>query len=185
MATTGRQEQWPIIRAQPRSFFRAPLCQDLDLLDAMVAFIGVPFDQGTFGRPRRPLWVLMRSGTPPRAYAYSDPLGNQSEAEGFFDIDTGGELLRGITMADCGNITVVPSDVTGNFDKLTRAVEKVAEQGALPVVVGGDHAITFPAVRGLSKFCPARPGPLRCSPGLHPRRPGRVSHPRESYPPLP
>ena len=148
-----QQEQWPIIRAQPRSFFRAPLCQDLDQLDAMVAFIGVPFDQGTFGRPGARFGPdAIRDA--PRAYAYSDPLGNQSEAEGFFDIDTGGELLRGITMADCGNITVVPSDVTGNFDKLTRAVEKVAERGALPVVVGGDHAITFPAVRGLSKFAP-------------------------------
>ena len=44
-------EVWPIIRAQPRSFFKAPLCTDLDELNADVAIIGVPFDQGTFGRP--------------------------------------------------------------------------------------------------------------------------------------
>ena len=44
-------EVWPIIRAQPRSFFKAPLCTNLDELDADVAIIGVPFDQGTFGRP--------------------------------------------------------------------------------------------------------------------------------------
>ena len=62
--------------------------------------------------------------------------------------------MKGVTMADCGNITVVPSDVTGNFDKLSQAVEKVAARSALPVIVGGDHAITFPAVRGLSKFSP-------------------------------
>ena len=62
--------------------------------------------------------------------------------------------MKGVTMADCGNITVVPSDVTSNFDKLSQAVEKVAARGALPVIVGGDHAITFPAVRGLSKFSP-------------------------------
>jgi agmatinase len=41
-----------------------------------------------------------------------------------------------------------------NFDRLTAAVEKVVEQGAFPVVVGGDHAITFPAVRGLSSYSP-------------------------------
>ena len=155
MATpsTGDQDQWPIIRAQPRSFFKAPLCEDLDHLDARVAFIGVPFDQGTFGRPGARFGPdAIRDA--PRAYSYSDPLGAQADAEGFFDIDAGGELLKGVTMADCGNITVVPSDVTGNFDKLSQAVEKVADRGALPVIVGGDHAITFPAVRGLSKFSP-------------------------------
>ena len=122
-------------------------------MDARVAFIGVPFDQGTFGRPGARFGPdAIRDA--PRAYSYSDPLGAQAEAEGFFDIDAGGELLKGVTMADCGNITVVPSDVTGNFDKLSQAVEKVAARGALPVIVGGDHAITFPAVRGLSKFSP-------------------------------
>ncbi len=42
---------WPIIKAQPRSFLKTPLCTYLDELDADVAIIGVPFDQGTFGRP--------------------------------------------------------------------------------------------------------------------------------------
>jgi agmatinase len=150
---TGEEQQWPIIRAQPRSFFKAPLCPDMDRLDAQVAFIGVPFDQGTFGRPGARFGPdALRDA--PRAYSYSDILGRGEEAEGFFDIDSGGELLRGVTMADCGNITVVPSDITGNFDKLSQAVEKAIAQGALPVVVGGDHAITFPAVRGFSKFAP-------------------------------
>ena len=149
----GEQQQWPVIRAQPRSFFRAPLCPNMDQLDAQVAFIGVPFDQGTFGRPGARFGPdAIRDA--PRAYGYSDPLGRQEEAEGFFDVDIGDELLRGVTMADCGNITVVPSDVTSNFDKLSQAVEKAVAQGALPVVVGGDHAITFPAVRGFSKFSP-------------------------------
>jgi agmatinase len=33
-------------------------------------------------------------------------------------------------------------------------VEQAVARGALPAVVGGDHAITFPVVRGLSKFAP-------------------------------
>ena len=40
------------ISEQTRSFFKAPLCTDLDRLEADVAFIGVPFGQGTLGRPR-------------------------------------------------------------------------------------------------------------------------------------
>jgi agmatinase len=156
--TAGQQNRssersWPILRAQPRTFFRAPLCEDLDELTADIALIGVPFDQGTLGRPGARFGPdAIRDA--PRTYAYSDPYGQQSEAEGFFDVDAGDELLRGVTMADCGNVTIVPSEVVRNFDKITASVEAVAQRGALPVVVGGDHAITFPVVRGLGKFGP-------------------------------
>jgi len=147
------EEPWPIIRAQSRSFFKVPLCPNLEELDADVALIGVPFDQGTLGRPGARFGPdAIRDA--PRSYSYSDPYGKQTQAEGFFDIDAQDELLRGITMADCGNITIVPSEVVQNFDKITKAVEKVVERGSFPVVVGGDHAITFPVVRGLHKFAP-------------------------------
>lgn len=147
------QEPWPVLRARPRTFFNAPLCEDIESLEADVAFIGVPFDQGTLGRPGARFGPdALRDA--PRAYSYSDPYGRQSAAEGFFDIDAGDELLRGVVMADCGNVPIVPSEVAGNFDRITRAVQQAVARGALPVVVGGDHAITFPAVRGLSKFAP-------------------------------
>ena len=55
-------------------------------------------------------------------------------------------------MADCGDITVVPADVTSNFNKSSQAVESVSSRVALPVLVVGDRAITFPADRGLSRF---------------------------------
>ena len=142
-----------MLRAQPRSFFKAPLCVNLDDLAADVAFIGMPFDQGTLGRPGARYGPdAIRDA--PRAYAYTDLYGRQQEAEGFFNIEAGDELLRGVTMADCGNIATIPSNVHRNFDALTQAVEKVAERGAFPVVVGGDHAITYPVVRGLSRFAP-------------------------------
>ena len=147
------QEPWPALRARPRTFFNAPLCEDIAQLEADVAFIGVPFDQGTLGRPGARFGPdALRDA--PRAYSYSDPYGRQSTAEGFFDIDAQDELLRGVVMADCGNVPIVPSEVVGNFDRITRAVEQAVDRGALPAVAGGDHAITFPVVRGLSKFAP-------------------------------
>ena len=147
------QEPWPTLRAQPRTFFNAPLCPDIQQLNADIAFIGVPFDQGTLGRPGARFGPdALRDA--PRAYSYSDPYGRQSAAEGFFDIDAGQELLRGITMADCGNVPIVPSEITANFDRITRAVQQAAQRGALPAIIGGDHAITFPAVRGLSQLAP-------------------------------
>ena len=97
---------------------------NLDELDADVAIIGVPFDQGTFGRPGA-RFGLDGIRDAPRGYNYSDPYGAQTQAEGRYDIDVEDELLRGVTMADCGNITVVPSEVVGNFGKLTTVVEKL------------------------------------------------------------
>ena len=146
-------EPLPNVRAEPRSFFKTPLCTDLDQLESDVAFIGVPFDQGTLGRPGA------RYGPDgirdaPRAYAYVDHFGRQTEAEGYFDLDAGDEMLRGVTMSDCGNVAILPSEVTGNFDRVTRAVAKIVDRGSFPVVVGGDHAITFPAVRGLARYSP-------------------------------
>ena len=138
---------------RPRTMFRAPHCPDLGQLNADVAFIGMPFDQGTLGRPGARYGPdALRDA--PRAYSYSDPFGQGRNAEGFFDADAGDELLRGITMADCGNVSVTPSDVLHNFERLAGVVSRVAERGALPVILGGDHAITFPAVAGLSQFAP-------------------------------
>ena len=59
-----------------------------------------------------------------------------------------------MTFADCGNVTIVPSDVRGNFAKLTTAVRQILDQGAFPVIVGGDHAITFPSARAFDRYHP-------------------------------
>ena len=138
---------------RPRTMFRVPMCANIDELDADVAFIGMPFDQGTFGRPGARYGPdALRDA--PRAYSYLDPYGHGSDAEGFFDADAGDELLRGITMADCGNVSVSPSEVAHNFERLAGVVQRVAQRDALPVILGGDHAITFPAVAGLAQFAP-------------------------------
>ena len=148
------EERWPDIRPRLRTFFDAPLCEDIDALDAQVAFVGMPFDQGTFGRPGARFGPdAVRDA---RSYSYVGYGGMQfdQQAAGYFDSDRGTELLQGVTMADCGNITVVPSDVLDNFQKLSNVVEKIVSRGSMPVVVGGDHAITFPVVRGLSGIEP-------------------------------
>ena len=70
-----------------------------------------------------------------RSYSYVGYGGMHSA--GYFDSDRGVELLAGITMADCGNITVVPTDILDNFQKLTNVVEKIASHDSMPVIVGG------------------------------------------------
>ncbi len=117
-----------------------------------MAFIGMPFDQGTTARPGARFGPNgIRDA---RGYRYHGSYGDEGAAAGIFDVDSQSVWLQGVTMADCGDIPVIPSEVLQNFDRLTKAVEKIVERGAFPVVVGGDHAITFPVVRGLSSFAP-------------------------------
>ena len=92
--TPQDQEPWPIIRAQPRTFYKAPVCENLDELDAQVAFIGMPFDQGTFGRPGARYGPEAIRDVP-RGHLYSDPMGAQREAEGIFDVDAGTGTVKG------------------------------------------------------------------------------------------
>jgi agmatinase len=142
-------ETWPDTRALPRSFYGAPLCPDLNDLKAQVAFLGVPFDQGTSGRPGARYGPDgLRDARTYNYYSWQD----DSEAPGIYDIDTGVEHLKGVTMADIGNISVVPSDVERNFWKITRVVRKALDANPLLVVVGGDHAVTGPVVRGFDRF---------------------------------
>ncbi len=145
-----REGPWPATRAVPLSFFRTPLVADLDTLDADIAFLGVPYDQGTYGRPGA------RFGPDgiryvDRIYDYMDPF-EDKEAQGYFDIDRKDMMLRNVTMADCGDVTIIPSNVESNFAKITHAVRKMVARGSFPVIVGGDHSITFPSVRGFNSY---------------------------------
>ena len=51
----------------------------------------------------------MGSEDVPYVYPYSNPWEDR-EAQGYFDLDAGGgvELLKGVTFADCGNVTILP-----------------------------------------------------------------------------
>ncbi len=146
----GDIDDWPETRAVPRSFFKSPLCNDLDELNADIAFLGVPYDQGTYARPGARYGPNgIRDAD--RIYEYMDKW-EDKEGLGYFDIDAGGVLLKGVTMADCGDVTILPSDVEKNFAKLTKAARRILDRGAFPVVIGGDHSITFPLVRGFDRY---------------------------------
>jgi len=63
----------PLTDPAPRTFFGVPSLRDLDMLDAQVAFLGVPYDGGTpepgiptgsgVPGPRQPVRRLRRSFT--------------------------------------------------------------------------------------------------------------------------
>ena len=52
------------------------------------------------------------------------------------------------TIADVGDVDVWPTDVKSTFDNATDLTRAVLATGALPVVLGGDHSVTYPIVKG-------------------------------------
>ena len=125
------------------SFLRARIETDLDALDADIAVYGVPFDEGS------PFLAGSRMG--PRSIREHSLRFAASDA-GFHDPETGRTYLAhemtNRTIADVGDVDVWPTDVKSTFDNATDLTRAVLARGALPVVLGGDHSVTYPIVRG-------------------------------------
>jgi agmatinase len=54
-------------------------------------------------------------------------------------------------LCDAGDVFVIPSNIEKTFDQIDRAVSHVVENGVFPVIIGGDHSIGYPDVRGIAK----------------------------------
>ena len=122
-----------------RTFLGAPYVANLDELQADFAVLGVPFDEGTWG------WPGERYG--PRAMRESSQEYNHDLTEGFYYIDGERTVLKGKHWVDAGDVPVMPTVPAQTDDKITEMVRKIRAKGALPIVLGGDHSLTFPVLR--------------------------------------
>jgi len=149
MPGDAQKPSGPLTRPATRTFFGAPVVDDLDLLNARIGFIGVPTDQGViipylrsgaFAGPRlvRETRTRLRETRP------------DGTSAGWFDIETERHYLEGVRLADCGDVLIAGGDVQLSLARTTAAVRKIAERGAMVVAVGGDHSISFPVGRGVA-----------------------------------
>jgi agmatinase len=78
-----------------------------------------------------------------------------STGDGLFDPRTGESLLAYELeygrIADTGDVAVLTTDVEETFERITASVAAVRAAGALPLVLGGDHSITYPIVRAFEE----------------------------------
>jgi agmatinase len=138
----------------PRTFFGVPSLRDIDMLDAQVAFLGVPYDGGT---PQPGIPTGQRTGPaaaraateaqfyyPRLADARDDP-----GAEGWLRLEADRDYLVGGTMADVGDVAIKGSDTEANYRRITGAARGIVERGALMVAIGGDHSISYRLGRGM------------------------------------
>jgi len=104
-----------------------------------VAVVGVPFDGGT----------TYRSGTRwgPQALRTISGL-----ASGGYNFEMGVDLSESLDMVDLGDVSVIPANIEKTFDQIDKAVAYIHERGVFPVILGGDHSIGYPDIRGLAPY---------------------------------
>ncbi|NVJ13894.1 arginase family protein [Myxococcus sp. AM010] len=69
---------------------------------------------------------------------------------GWYDSDRRRPILRGVTISDCGDVFVARGeDQAALFARVEEALGTVTGAGSLPVLLGGDASITYPAIRCL------------------------------------
>ena len=107
--------------------------------DAEVVIVGAPFDGG----------VSYRSGARfgPQAIRGTDYLPHDGSRPSLA-LRTDG--LRDLRVGDAGDVEVFAGDIERSLGQIRTAVAQVAASGAIPVVLGGDHSITYADTSGLA-----------------------------------
>ena len=132
-----------------QSFHDFPIITDLDNFEADIAFLGIPF-----GDPYSMAEVSIdQSSAPTHVRRYCERAERGLDR---YDFDIGGTLLNGedIKVVDCGDVIGEAKDIAGNHDRSEQAVRKILSAGALPIILGGDHAVPIPVFRAFEDYGP-------------------------------
>ena len=127
------------------TFLKAPYVENVrDVGKYDAAILGIPFDSGTTYRPGT------RFG--PQGIRRISALYTP------YNYELGVDLREQMTLCDAGDVFTIPANLEKSFDQITRGVSHVFSCGALPVMLGGDHSIGFPCVRGIANCTSKRIG---------------------------
>ena len=126
------------------SFEKLPWATDDEALRAAapdVAIVGAPLDDAVSSRPGA------RFG--PRAIRMA-PTAWSSNFAWSIQLDVAPyEVLK---VVDAGDAPVVPARLDRGLRVIHEKVFRVASSGAIPIVLGGDHSITYPSAAAVSRF---------------------------------
>src|SRR5262245_17326255 len=133
------------------SFMRVPSCTDLSRIDADIAILGAPTDEGSPWKPGA-RFAPRKIRELSVKYAGYGPVQSQL---GYYDIDENRRFLeyerQYNRIVDCGDSDIIYTNVRRTFDNITRDVRAILDARVFPVVIGGDHAITYPVVRAYQR----------------------------------
>jgi agmatinase len=60
------------------------------------------------------------------------------------------QVFDNLNVVDAGDVDIVPGNTPESYDRLERRIESVVQLGAVPIMIGGDHGVTYPAVKAIS-----------------------------------
>lgn len=129
------------------SFGKRPIVTDWSKIDADVAVLGIPYDMGTQYR------AGARFG--PRAIREASTLFSFGHGGAYDHEDDEVYLpLDKVRIVDVGDADIVHTDTRTSHDNAEAAVRAILAAGAMPVVLGGDHAVNIPCIRAFSDHGP-------------------------------
>ncbi|UCD78162.1 MAG: arginase family protein [Desulfobacterales bacterium] len=107
--------------------------RDVDAAD--IGIVGIPFDTAVMGR---------------RGCRFG-PEGVRSSLvfSNVYDPSVDVDLSTGLRVTDFGNIDVLHTDVLGTHERIEKVLTAIFDLGVTPVVIGGDHSVTYPNVKSL------------------------------------
>jgi agmatinase len=132
------------------SFCKFPIHTGLETLSSDVAIFGVPWDEGVGYRPGARFGPRSLREYSTR-FAFHE---RGAKEAGYWDIENRKRCLDKIRLVDCGDQDVLYLKVEETFSAVTESVEKILYRKAFPVILGGDHSITFPVVRAFRNYKP-------------------------------
>ncbi len=118
-----------------KTFFRLPLADIKEDFD--VAIVGVPFDGAVSYRPGA-------------RFAPSKVRDVSSLGRGY-NWARGEDVFKKLRVADAGDCSTVPIDLTITHQKIEKHFTEVLKSGKKFLAVGGDHSITLPLLRSVYK----------------------------------
>ena len=128
--------------APPATFLHSEPDWPMRLRGADIAFLGIPFGSGySFAeqvpdQARAP--AAMRAASPRILFALER-----------HDFDLGGPIYAGLPIraVDCGDVRAEVGAPRSHIERAEQAVRRILAAGALPIVLGGDHAVPIPVLR--------------------------------------
>jgi agmatinase len=127
----------PHFAGERGTFMGCPFVEDVhEVGDAEVAIFGAPLDAGTTYRPGT------RFGP--------QGIRRATNLFGTYNFEMGVDLREQLNMVDIGDVCAIPANIEKSFDQISKAMSHVVSNGVFPVVLGGDHSIGYPTIRGMA-----------------------------------
>ena len=117
--------------------------KELKSMNADIAIIGAPVDMGVGNRPGA------RYG--PRAIRQADYWPKPAKLSNLYHLNLEVFPLKEMNVVDFGDANCPPSSLEKSHEAIEKKVTEALNADAIPIVLGGDHSVTWPSATAVAK----------------------------------